>query len=136
MWCAKNGLRVMLGKTSRASVISGASPRAVQAQIEKILSSDLFVNAGNLSRFLRFIVDQTLEGQGEHLKEYRIGVEVFGRGDRFDPKEDTIVRVQARNLRAKLASYYGSVGMKDLVVIELPKGTYAPVFRIVQPVRK
>jgi len=125
----------MLGKTSRVSGISGASPKAVQAQIEKILSSDLFANAGNLSRFLRFIVDQTLEGQGEHLKEYRIGVEVFGRGDRFDPKEDTIVRVQARNLRAKLASYYASIGMKDLVVIELPKGTYAPVFRSVQPVR-
>jgi hypothetical protein len=64
MRCAKSGLRAMPGKT-RASGISGASPGSVQAQIEKILSSDLFSNAGNLSRFLHFIVDQTLEGQGE-----------------------------------------------------------------------
>jgi TolB-like protein/Tfp pilus assembly protein PilF len=124
----------MLREKSGTSGSSGISSKAVQAQVEKILSSDLFANAGNLSRFLRFIVEQTLAGQGEHLKEYRIGVEVFGRGDRFDPKEDTIVRVQARNLRAKLANYYGSVGMKDPVIIELPKGTYAPVFRS-QPVR-
>src|ERR1041385_5340867 len=125
----------MLARKSRTSETSGISPRDVQAQIEKILSSDLFANADNLSRFLRFIVDQTLEGHGEPLKEYRIGVEVFGRGERFDPKEDTIVRVQARNLRAKLASYYGSVGINDPVVVELPKGTYAPLFRRVQPVR-
>jgi serine/threonine-protein kinase len=108
----------------------------VQAQVDKILASDLFANAGNLSRFLRFIVDQTLDGQGEHLKEYRIAVEVFGRGDGFDPKEDTIVRVQARNLRAKLANYYESEGRGDPVIIELPKGRYAPSFRSVRPLRK
>src|ERR1044071_8470469 len=124
----------MPGNTSPILEPSGVSPKAVRAQVEKILASDLLANAENLSRFLRFIVDRTLDGQGEHLKEYRIAVEVFGRAEGFDPKEDTIVRVQARNLRAKLANYYGSVGMKDPVIIELPKGTYAPVFRS-QPMR-
>jgi hypothetical protein len=108
----------------------------VRAQVDKILASDLFANAGNLSRFLRFIVDQTPYGQGEHLKEYRIAVEVFGRGDGLDPKEDAIVRVQARSLRVRLANYYESEGTGDTVIIELPKGRYAPSFRSVQPLRK
>ena len=126
----------MPDETPTNSKSPGVSPKVVHDQVDRILSSDLFSNAGNLSRFLRFIVDQTLEGHGEDLKEYRIGVEVFGRGENFDPKDDTIVRVQARNLRAKLASYYESVGAGDPLVIELPKGRYSPVFRSVQPIRK
>ena len=69
----------MLCNTSPTLEPSGDPPKVVRVQVDKILASDLFANAGNLSRFLRFIVDQTLDGQGEHLKEYRIAVEVFGR---------------------------------------------------------
>src|SRR5215469_13222918 len=99
--------------TPTTSKSPGISPKAGHDQVDRILSSDLFSNACNLIRFLRFIVDQTLEGHGEDLKEYRTGVEVFGRGENFDPKDDTLVRVKARNLRAKLASYYESVGAGD-----------------------
>ena len=81
---------------------------AVESQIHRIQSSQLFAHSENLSRFLQFIVEATLDGQADQIKEYRIGVEVFGRGDTFDPKEDTIVRAQARNLRSKLAAYYES----------------------------
>jgi hypothetical protein len=67
------------------------------------------------------------------VKEYTIGVEVFGRGDSFDPRTDTIVRVQARRLRSKLEEFYDVDGATDGVVIELPKGGYVPRFRQAAP---
>jgi tetratricopeptide (TPR) repeat protein len=62
------------------------------------------------------------------IKEYSLGAEVFGRGDEFDPRIDPIVRVQARNLRARMARYYAGPGATETVVIDLPKRTYVPVF--------
>src|SRR6185369_6765554 len=62
------------------------------------------------------------------LKEYSLGAEVFDRGDQFDPRMDPIVRVQARNLRTRLAQYYSGPGEADPIIIELPKRTYVPVF--------
>jgi TolB-like protein/Tfp pilus assembly protein PilF len=100
-----------------------------RAELDKILASEGFANADSLSRFLRFVVDQSLAGQGDRIKEYVIGVQVFGRGESFDPRVDPIVRVQAGKLRNKLKEYYEAAGAGDAVTIELPKGTYAPVFR-------
>ena len=76
-----------------------------------------------------FIVEETLAGRGDRLKEYLVGVDVFGKDVNFDPRMDPIVRVQARRLRIRLASYYQDEGHSDQVIIELPKGGYAPVFR-------
>lgn len=100
----------------------------IRAELEKILASDEFANAGSLSRFLRFVVDQTLAGQGDQIKEYAVGVQVFGRGEAFDPRTDPIVRVQAGKLRAKLGDYYETAGLRDSLRIEIPKGAYVPVF--------
>src|SRR5262249_16608273 len=102
------------------------SSHSVQTQLEKILASPIFIHADTLSRFLTFIVNQAPRGEGERLKEYRIAVDVFGRGEDFDPKEDTIVRVQARNLRSNLRAYYQSASHSDSIVIDLPTGTYVP----------
>src|ERR1700687_34937 len=82
-----------------------------------------------MSRFLRFAVERALSGQSEQLKEYVLGVEVFDRKASYDPRVDPIVRVEARRLRSKLESYYASEGGADELIIEFPKGTYAPVFR-------
>src|SRR3984957_10629728 len=98
-------------------------------QLTRILASRAFRQADRLKRFLAFIVEETLAGRGERLKEFAVGVEVFGKDDSFDPRNDPIVRVQARRLRAQLARYYHEEGHDDEVVIELPKGGYAPVFR-------
>jgi hypothetical protein len=68
-----------------------------------------------------------LDGNNE-VKEYSLGVEVFGRGEAFDPRTDTIVRVQARRLRSKLKDYYDAEGQTDPIVIELPKGHYGVTF--------
>jgi hypothetical protein len=67
-------------------------------------------------------------GRNEAIKEYSLGLTVFDRGASFDPKADTIVRVQARRLRAKLAEYYEHSSQTAAVIIDLPKGAYIPVF--------
>jgi adenylate cyclase len=100
----------------------------VQAELKKVLSSRVFRHTELLSRFLRYIVEQSIAGHVECLKESVLGVEVFGRGPAFDPRMDPIVRVDARRLRAKLAEYYETEGREDAVILELPKGGYSPVF--------
>ena len=67
-------------------------------------------------------VARTVCRRGERLKEFVVGVEVFGKDSMFDPRNDPIVRVQARRLRAQLARYYAEGGQTDETVIELPKG--------------
>jgi TolB-like protein len=106
---------------------------AVRAQLERILASPGFANADRLSRFLRFVVERTLDGEGDQLKEYRLGTEVFDRPADYDPRLDSIVRVEARRLRAKLAEYYDGTGRKDPTVIRVDKGGYAASFEAATP---
>jgi serine/threonine-protein kinase len=105
------------GKTS--------DPRLAE-QLGRILGSKAFRQSDRLKRFLTFVVEETIAGRGECLKEFIVGVEVFGRPETFDPRYDPIVRVQARRLRSHLARYYSEEGQDDPLVIELPKGGYAP----------
>ena len=100
----------------------------VREQLRRILLSPLFARSVRLSRFLTYIVKQTLEGQQDTLKEYQVGVEVCDRRESYDPRTDPVVRVEARRLRAALQSYYTSEGAGDKIVIALPKGGYAPRF--------
>jgi adenylate cyclase len=102
---------------------------SVRQQLDLILASGPFFNARRPSQFLRFIVESTLAGEGNRIKEYLIGVEVFARPSDYDPKDDPIVRIEAGRLRKKLAEYYTGPGANDPVVIELPKGGYVPVFQ-------
>ena len=99
----------------------------VEAQLQRVLDSAAFVNAPILSRFLRYVVEHSLADGGCGLKEYVLGVDVFGRGADFDPRIDTIVRTHARRLRAKLGEYYRGDGRADPILIEVPKGHYAPL---------
>lgn len=101
----------------------------IQQALEKILGSRAFQGSERMSRFLRFVVEHALRGDQAPLKEYLIGVNVFDRGESFDPRTDTIVRVEARRLRSKLKEYYETGGGDDRVIIELPQGGYAPAFR-------
>jgi len=79
------------------------------------------------------VVEETLAGRGAQIKEYSLGAEVFTRGDDFDPRIDPIVRVQARNLRARMVKYYEGPGAGEPIVIDLPKRTYVPVFTVRDP---
>jgi tetratricopeptide (TPR) repeat protein len=107
---------------------SGISPLAVRQQLERVLSSRAFARSPRISRFLGFVVEQTLAGQEDKLKEYLLGVEVFNRTDSFDPRIDSIVRVEARRLRYKLDKYYETEGREDGVHIQFRKGCYVPAF--------
>lgn len=101
----------------------------VLEHLARLLSSKTFQQVDRLKRFVRFITDEVVAGRGADLKEYVIGVHVFEREPSFDPRTDPIVRVQARRLRARLDRYYREEGHADGIIIELPKGGYAPVFR-------
>jgi TolB-like protein/Tfp pilus assembly protein PilF len=97
--------------------------------LDRVLSSQLFVHSNRLSQFLRFAVEQTLNGLEESLKEYTIGTEAYGRRPDFDPGQDTIIRTEARRLRRKLKEYYENDGKSDEVVIFMRSGSYVPVIR-------
>ena len=98
----------------------------IRAELERILASEVFSRSQQLRRFLAFIVDQRLAGQGQSLKESVLAHELYGKGTDFDGGADPVVRVDARRLRDKLREYYE--GRSDPVVISLPKGSYVPVF--------
>jgi serine/threonine-protein kinase len=106
-----------------------ASPVArelILEHLDKVLSSRGFRRAGRSSTLLRFIVEQTVNGQAEGLKEYTLGVEALGRGNDFDPRIDPIVRAEMSRLRTRLERYYETEGSADAVVLLLPKGSYVP----------
>src|SRR5580693_6817727 len=98
-------------------------------ELERVLSSACFARSEGLSRLLRFLVERKLEGRDSELKESLIGVEVYGRKPGYDPKLDSTVRSEIARLRARLSKYYTTEGSQDPLIIELPKGSYVPVFR-------
>lgn len=108
------------------AVSGGFSASAVSSELDKILSSSTFIRSKRLGRFLRFTVEQCLEGRQGALKEYLVGVEVFNKLETFDPRIDSIVRVEARRLRSKLEKYYQTEGNDDNIVIQFRKGSYVP----------
>lgn len=97
--------------------------------LSALLGSKYFSAAPRLREFLRFVVTETIAGRGNQLKEYSIGVNVYGRRSDFDPKQDSIVRVEAVKLRARLSDYYDQTNSWDGIRILLPKGGYVPILR-------
>src|ERR1044071_648174 len=101
-------------------------PVEVRAQVARMTASDVFANSPQLSAFLVFIVEAVLRGKGDRLKGYTIGVEVLRRDINFDPQLDPIVRVEATRLRRAIERYYAGPGAQDAIIIDLPRGGYAP----------
>jgi adenylate cyclase len=103
---------------------------AVREQLVRIVNSPGFVSSARLSRFLTHIVNRTLEGDLDSLKEFSIAMEVFDRSSDYDPNIDAIVRVEAGRLRAKLKAYYEQEpGSNDLILIGVRPGRYVAIFR-------
>jgi len=101
---------------------------SVREQVDRILADPLFSGADRRARLLRFLVEESLKGQGGSLKESLLALEVFGRTGDHDPKVDSVVRVEMGRLRSRLIEYYAQAGSRDPVRIEIPKGRYKPVF--------
>ncbi|MGC2403285.1 MAG: hypothetical protein WA510_26080 [Acidobacteriaceae bacterium] len=105
------------------------SEQEVLAELGRLLQSAIFSQSDRLGRFLRFAIENALAGNGDLLKEYVIGTEVYDRKPPYHPSQDSIVRTEARRLRAKLKEYYESEGKNNPVFIYFRPGTYVPLFR-------
>lgn len=111
----------------QSSPISSAMEVAVRAALAEVMASPEFRASQKCQSFLIYVVDATLAGRQESLKERVIGAEVFGRAPGFETAGDSIVRVKATEVRRRLAKYYQN-RQEDPVRIELPTGSYVPVF--------
>ena len=100
----------------------------ITSHLAEVLASTKFVRAPDLTFLLRYLVEHTLDDKGDEVREYVLGVDVFHRGTDFDPKVDSIVRVQARRLRQKLSAYYAEVADHPRLRISLQPGSYIPSF--------
>jgi adenylate cyclase len=118
------------GKSLANSVADPVPATAVRDQLARVVNSPGLVSSARLCRFLTHIVNRTIDGDIDSLKEFSIAMEVFDRTSQYDPNIDAIVRVEARRLRAKLKAYYEEgQGTVDPVLIGLRPGSYVPVFR-------
>ena len=127
------------GKTSEASKSPAtAAPvtdsALILAQLKKILASQAFRNSKRYTRFLTYVVEQTLLGHGDQLKERLLGIEVFDRPADYDVATDPIVRVAAGEIRKRLAQYYMEDGHEEDLHIQMHPGAYVPEFS--QPRRR
>ncbi len=104
------------------------SRESILEELQKLLTSTLFENAGRSSTLIKYLVQETVDDRADRLKEYTIGAEALGRGDAFDPRTDPIVRAEASRLRGRLERYYAAEGRADPITIMLPKGSYVPQF--------
>ena len=98
----------------------------IRTELERILSSPVFEASQRNRQFLQYVVEETLAGRSDRIKAYSIATQVFGRGDDFDPLQDSIVRIEAARLRRELEHFYLKQGPGPLVQISIPKGTYVP----------
>ena len=118
------------------SSFNGFSEPQIRDAFSRISVSKSFRNAPALQRLLQYVTLKTIEGAGDQLKEYTIGVEILGREEGYDPKVQTIVRVEMHRLREQLKEYYASEGSWEEIGIEIPKGQYKPTFSHRTPGRK
>src|SRR5437764_15479008 len=106
---------------------------AIRAQIDRVTQSKTFENSEVHRRLLQYLAEKTLAGDADRLKEYTVGLEAFGKPSTYDPKQDSIVRLQVGRLRQKLAAYYQTEAAGDPVVMTIPKGAFKLEFEPFQP---
>ena len=97
--------------------------------IERITASNSFQRSERLKDLLRYLAEQTLQNARDDLGEHQIGVAVFGKPENYSIVEDSSVRVHVRQLRLRLHEYFDSEGRNESCIVEIPKGSYAAVFR-------
>ena len=108
-------------------IVTEVSPDRVKAQLERILASPEFMAGRRLRQFLRYVVEQTLNGRSGSIKQYTVAVEALGYGADFDPQSNPTVRIEAGRLRRALDQYYFTEGISDPIRITIPKGSYTPI---------
>src|SRR5579863_9743311 len=121
----------------KAEVEYGTAPELtaemIRAQLELLVRDDVFRSSKRSVAFLRYVVEQTLNGSGAQIKERTIGIEVFGRQPSYDTNVDHIVRTAATELRKRLAIYYGEERLRRELHLGLVPGSYIPRFWLPVP---
>ena len=97
---------------------------------QRVADASNFRNCPKLRAFLLYICENALLGRLENVREQPIGTRVFGRPVDYNLNEDNIVRVEARELRKRLESYFTGEGRSEPLLIEVPKGGYVPIFKL------
>jgi len=111
-----------------ASPYSAVDAAVIREQLQRLLTHPLFCNSKRYPVLLAYAVEETLKGNGAELKERGIGIEVFGRSPSYDANADPVVRITAGEVRKRLMQYYYDSNHDGEVVVELPVGSYVPLF--------
>ncbi len=106
------------------NVVTVAQEEAAYAQVERVLNSTTFRNTEVLRRLLKFLALKSIAGEADQLKEYTVGIDALGKPATYDPRQDSVVRIQMGRLRHKLADYYSTEGTHDPILLDLPKGHF------------
>ena len=101
---------------------------AARAQVERIFQSKTFRSSDVLRHLLSYLVDASLAGTADELKEYTVAVDALGKPSSYDPRQESAVRMQVGRLRQKLVEYYRTEGVEDPVIVDLPKGGFRVLF--------
>lgn len=118
----------MSSATRSHETFSEEEKLAIEAQVERLLATPFFNHSRRFPSFLRFVVEQTLAGNSENLKERILGIEIFGKSADYDTANDPIVRVTAAEIRKRIAQYYQEPGHEGELRLSLPPGSYIPQF--------
>src|ERR1700739_968665 len=113
---------------SSSGLVDGILRDAVRAKLDRMLASSYFSHSKRFPNFLRFVVDHTLSGTVDNIKERTLGIEIFGRDAGYDTASDPIVRVTAAEIRKRTAQYYQDPKHSEELRITLPSGSYVPQF--------
>ena len=97
-------------------------------EVQRILHSPQFRRAPKLQRFLELVCDYHFQDRSAEINEFTIATQAFGKGQDFEPSADSLVRVQAREIRRRLREYYQGEGKASRLILDIPIGRYAPVF--------
>jgi len=110
--------------------LTAASPSDTRWQLaQRVAESTYFRKGTKLRAFLLYVCENAILGRLDNLTAQMIGTRVFGRSAEYNLSEDNIVRVEARELRKRLEAYFSAEGCREATVIEIPKGSYVPVFK-------
>ena len=110
----------------------GVAVEAIREQIDRLIRSKTFEASDVHRRLLQYLAEKSIAGDADRLKEYTVGLEAFGKPPTYDPKQDSIVRLQVGRLRQKLAVYYQGEANGDPVRVTLPKGAFKLQFELIE----
>lgn len=99
------------------------------ALLERVAESSQLRRSTRLQNLLIYVGRRTLREGADQIHEQEIGVEVYGRKAGYDTNVDNIVRVNASELRKRLATYFETEGSHEPLIMDIPRGKYVPVFR-------